>query len=202
MMSTTIADGTSTYPSPQGFQGESARLSPPSVVRFSDLRSSAAVLAAVVSMTGVACSGRGSTGHPHQTSLVGIAPGAVHLDLLANGIPMIYWQYAVIPQAGEVRVTSEARFHGGKEEIPSEFDQPTGAIDACWKNPASISPDAKYVARCLNEFDRGDQFSVVNHDAFIVETRPRAPRQSIGRWKNGGAFEGFLGLLTRPRWRC
>jgi hypothetical protein len=104
---------------------------------------------------------------------------------------MIYWQYTIIPQAGEVRVTSEARFHGGKEEIPSEFDQPTGAIDACWKNPASISPDAKYVARCLNEFDRGDRFSVVNHDAFIVENRATSTQAFHWKMEERRHIRGF-----------
>jgi hypothetical protein len=37
-------------------------------------------------------------------TLVGASTGAVELDLLADGNPVIYWQYAVVPQMGEVKV--------------------------------------------------------------------------------------------------
>jgi len=162
----------------------------PGAARLSDMKSSAAILSVVLSMT-VACNRSGSSGNPHQTPLVGASTGAVQIDLLADGNPVIYFQYAVIPQTGEVRVLSEARFNQGKEEIPDEFDQPTGAIDACWKKPASASPDAKYVARCVDEFDRRDQFSVVHHDAFIVEDRIRSAEAFHWKMEERRRIRGF-----------
>jgi hypothetical protein len=149
-----------------------------------------AVLAVVV-FTLAGCDRTGATGSPHQASLVGAASGTIHLDLLADGDPVIYWQYAVAPHDGQVQLISEASFDRDKQRIPTEFDQPTGAIGACWNNPMSVSPNHKYVARCQDETEKSGQFSVVHHDAFIVEDRATGSDTFHWRMEEQRRIRGF-----------
>jgi len=139
----------------------------------------------------VACDRIGSTGSPHQAPAIGVAPGAIQLDLLADGNPVIYWQYTVKPHEGQIHLASEARFNRGRKEIPEAFDQPTGAIEACGKDPVSISPNGKYSARCEDEFERNGQFSVMHRDAFIVENRATGTEAFHWKMEEQRRIRGF-----------
>lgn len=104
--------------------------------------------------------------------LTGVAPGTVQIDLIEEGTPERYWVYAITPQQGTIRLVSTAEFPDrNHESIPEKFHQPTGAIHACSREPAAVSPNGKYVARCLHLFVKTDKFSGIDHDVFVVEDK-------------------------------
>jgi len=106
----------------------------------------------------------------HQTVLTGIAPGTIHVDLLEDGSPAHYWQYAITPQTGMVQEMSSRDFSDSQHvRLPQKIQQPTGAIDGCSETPHAISPNGKYLARCEHIFEKTQEFSGIYHDVFAVE---------------------------------
>jgi hypothetical protein len=117
----------------------------------------------------------------HQTVLsADVAPGAVLIDVLESGQPEHYYQYQVQPAAGLVRVVREERFQNYKhEDMPSDFQQPTGAIETCAKNPQATSPNGEYLAYCSGE----------GSDEFYVADKKSS--QTLHRWKPEKGIRGF-----------
>lgn len=105
-----------------------------------------------------------------QTVLTGIAPGVIRVDVLEDGAPANYWQYAMTPQLGMVQETSSETFSDSQHmRIPETFQLPTGAIDGCSEKPHAISPNGKYQARCEHIFEKTQEFSGIYHDIFSIE---------------------------------
>lgn len=105
-----------------------------------------------------------------QTVLTGFAPGTISVDLLEDGAPAHYWQYAIKPQLGMVRKTSVETFPDSQHvRMPEKFQQPAGAIAGCSQTPSAVSPNGKYLGRCEHIFEKTGQFSGIYRDIFIVE---------------------------------
>ena len=117
-------------------------------------------LALILQVAG--CSGARNEQISRQTALgTDVAPGVVLIDVLEAGRPEHYWQYEVQPTAGLVREVEEENFQDyAHEDIPRDFQQPSGAIEACAKNPEAGSLDGNYLARCANS--GADEFFVVD----------------------------------------
>jgi hypothetical protein len=94
----------------------------------------------------VACSGNERRA-PVATG-VGVAPGSVLIDILQGGQPERYWQYEVTPETATVRAVREETFRDqGHEDIPTDYQQPAGAI-RCDGAMQVASPDGKLRAFC------------------------------------------------------
>ena len=134
-------------------------------------RQTASIMIAVtIVVASFACARKGSSGPVEQRRMSDIASGVIHVDLLADGDPVFYWQYAVIPSTGRVHPAAEKTFERGKEDIPQEFDRPTGATD-CLKKPTAVSPNGQYVGRCQEAVSPTGAYSHSHSHTFIVENR-------------------------------
>lgn len=123
---------------------------------------------------------------PQTVLSADVAPGLILIDVLESGKPENYWQYEVRPSSGLVRKVKEENFQDyAHEDIPHVFHQPTGAIEACAKNPEANSPDGEYLAYCTGS--DSDEFFVV--DKKTTET--------LYRWKPE-EWRGIRGFAWAP----
>jgi hypothetical protein len=110
-----------------------------------------------------------------------VAPGVVLIDVLEAGRPEHYRQYEVRPTAGSVRQMKEATFQGAaQEDIPHAFDESSGSIEACARNPLATSADKSYQAYCANS--ESDEFFVADSKTSetIFHWKPETPRRIRG----------------------
>ena len=113
------------------------------------------------------------------------APGTLTVDVLESGRPEHYWQYEIRPSAGTVTVSTEERFADpGHENIPSEFREPTGAIQNCGMKPEASSSNQELFAWCdsvLSE-NGGDRLLIVDAATKrqIYEWTPKQRRKING----------------------
>ena len=117
----------------------------------------------------------------HQTVLDSdVAPGTILVDVLSAGQPEHYFQYRLEPASGSVQLISETAFPDySHEDIPHDFQEPAGAIEACAKRPQASSPSGEYGASCSGEGTH--EFDVIDRKSNSV----------LVRWNTQKAIRGF-----------
>jgi hypothetical protein len=134
----------------------------------------------VISALSFGCSGPESEEHKSVKLPPILAPGVISVDVLEAGQPEHYWLYEVRPASGLVQLVRESTFQDYKhEDIPEAFQEPSGAIEACAKNPKARSPDGLYWAYC-----RG-----AGSEEFYVSSATSA--QTLHVWKPSKRIAGF-----------
>jgi hypothetical protein len=160
---------------------------------------SAGIFFIALSIQLIGCSNSRKEERARQTVLsADVAPGAVLIDVLESGRPEHYWQYEVRPATGWSHKIKDEEFQDYKHEnVPHVFQQPSGAIEACAKNPEASSLDGGLLAYCSGSGT--DEFFVTYKTTaqMLYHWRPAEPRRIRGfAWAPNSRSVAFLNVSS------